>query len=237
MPLSEVITEWEKPRPTDRYDRFNVLPLAENMRTGQLSLGFPKVAVGLAQAIQLPGRVMRGEVSPTSDEAIRHAVNLASGAVGGTLAAPAVKGAAVYSGFRRVPPYKRRASTKKDVQEKMINTLSTGRDSQIFREDLGEITIRLGTPGDPNRKFRGGTGLSHIEARRPIRNNVDGRDYIRESLVEILTGGKLKKFESKDGHRRRAVLENKTDQAIVRMDRDGKPEKWLLTGYPKDKKK
>lgn len=50
-----------------------------------------------------PGRVVRGELDPMSDEGIEQAANMAGGAILGPAAAPAAELNALYSGIRRRP--------------------------------------------------------------------------------------------------------------------------------------
>ncbi|MDF3073480.1 MAG: Bcep22 5, partial [Alphaproteobacteria bacterium] len=86
-------------------------------------------------------------------------------------------------------------------------------ETTITREGVGDITI---TYGDEKH------GLAHIARRR-------GAGFM-DRLPELLRDGKV--YE-KPGQVGRIFIGNERDEAVIRLDRDGKDEKWLLSAYEK----
>ncbi|MDA4843971.1 hypothetical protein [Hoeflea poritis] len=136
-------------------------------------------------------------------------------------------------GGRRIPFHRRSTSSPKEFSEEIASVLETGISSRgrLFREDLGEITIDLGVPGDPKKRFQGGWGLSHIKDKRTA-EGLDGTAFVGKLLPQILSKGKLS-FERSGRGRRNAVLDFGDYQANLRLERHGRRETWLLTGFQK----
>ena len=135
---------------------------------------------------------------------------------------------------RRIPPYKRSPSTTKDFAAEIGSVLDTGASSKgkLFRSDLGEITIDLGTPGDPRRGYKGGYGLSHIIDKRTDVDGIDGDAFVRDRLPTLLSEGRLKAVVGQ-GERRRAIIETDTDRVFLSLSRHGQKETWVVTAYEK----
>ncbi|MCG8403477.1 MAG: hypothetical protein MJA84_18055 [Firmicutes bacterium] len=143
-------------------------------------------------------------------------------------------GKAVGKAARRIPPYKRSPSTTKDFASEIGSVLETGESSKgkLFRSDLGEIAIDLGTPGDPRRGYKGGYGLSHIIDKRTDVDGIDGEAFVRKRLPEVLANGRLRRF-LRGGDRRRALIETPQERVVLQLYRDGERETWVITGYEK----
>lgn len=101
----------------------------------------------------------------------------------------------------------------------------------MYRSDVGNITFNFGWAGDPNRKFKHGYGLSHIIARRNL-EGANGEEFVRETLPQVLTYGRLESIVGKPDARR-AVIRYRDDLVTLSLHRDGKRETWVLTGYEK----
>jgi hypothetical protein len=84
----------------------------------------------------------------------------------------------------------------------------------INRPDVGDITVMYGEDGK--------SGLSHIAKRR-------GTEFI-DRLPALLRDGKV--YE-KEGQKGRIFIGNDRDEAVIRLDRDGKTQNWLLSAYEK----
>ncbi len=99
----------------------------------------------------------------------------------------------------------------------------------MSRPDLGSITIDYGEPGNSERSFDGGWGLSHIIARRDLEGG-DGQQFVREVLPETLARGKLARL-SGPPNARRANIVYRGNKAILSLYRHGDRETWVLSGY------
>jgi hypothetical protein len=83
----------------------------------------------------------------------------------------------------------------------------------VTREGIGEITIEYGDKD---------AGLAHIAARR-------GASFM-ERLPDLLATGEVYR---KDNQPDRIFIGNERDEAVIRTDRDGAKENWLLSAYEK----
>lgn len=83
----------------------------------------------------------------------------------------------------------------------------------VTREGIGEIAIEYGDKD---------AGLAHIAARR-------GESFM-ERLPDLLANGEV---YTKDGQTDRIFIGNERDEAVIRTDRDGAKENWLLSAYEK----
>lgn len=238
--FKKLMAEKLQKTPPDPVDRGTVLPFTRNMLTGERSLAWPQFALEAWDAFTLPGDVYAGKIDPTSEEGIRRALGLAGIVTGGGTFVPKPSGA-ITMGPRRIPPYKRMPSTQEDFAREIGGVLDTGQSSRgtLFREDLGDITIDLGIPGNPSQSFKGGWGLDHIASKRTDVDGIDGEDFVRSILPNLLANGKLNRLFGKNKDRR-AVIETDDEEAILRRYRYGKDpivEDWLLSAYPKHKGK
>lgn len=97
----------------------------------------------------------------------------------------------------------------------------------IYQPEIGDISFLWGTPGR-GPKYKGGSGVSHIIARRASEGE-DGQEIARK-MVDVLDKGKAgekygpPKWErvnvNRDGH-----------TAVVSLHKDEIPHNWLLTGW------
>jgi len=100
----------------------------------------------------------------------------------------------------------------------------------IHREDLGEIGFVYGLEGNPNNEFKGGSGLSHIIAKR-FSEGENGLD-VALKMIEVIIEGNIER-----------VVENKQTvhivkdefEAVLSKNKYGNEEIWLLTGWIKNK--
>lgn len=93
----------------------------------------------------------------------------------------------------------------------------------MYRPDVGDITFHYGTPGNSARDFRGGWGMSHIEAKH-------GADVALNLVPDILANGTAQRFYGPpDGRRVDIVTER--GQVTLSLYRDRVRETWVLTGF------
>ncbi len=100
-----------------------------------------------------------------------------------------------------------------------------------WRDDLGAITVDWGQAGDPKRQFRGGFGLAHIIARRNA-EGINGREWAALILPDILARGEASPAYGAAEGRVRVNLDWQGQRVVLRLDRDGTRENWVLTGFP-----
>jgi phage-related protein (TIGR01555 family) len=91
---------------------------------------------------------------------------------------------------------------------------------------IGKIDLVWGKPGDPNRNFSGGYGLSHIIAKHVEHK----RDLKLEDLPDAVMNGKF--VEIQRGNR--LILRSEKHEAIILLDWNGQAKKWLMSGYEQD---
>lgn len=90
------------------------------------------------------------------------------------------------------------------------------------REDVGDITFVWGRPGDPNRDYKGGYGISHILEKH-------GEDVLRK-MPEVLAEGSVTRIYGPESAQRVDIkLDNRI--AVLSKHTDGKQGRWLLTGW------
>lgn len=86
--------------------------------------------------------------------------------------------------------------------------------------DLGAIDVKWGEAGDPNDKWKGGYGLSHILAKHP---------EIVEQLPDLI--GRMAIVEQRS---ERAILASQDHRAAVALTWHGEDQRWLLSAYKRD---
>lgn len=98
----------------------------------------------------------------------------------------------------------------------------------MWREDLGDISFYWGKPGNPEKDFKGGYGVTHIIAKR----NAEGEDgeAIARKMVEVIAKGDIRK-ESGPEEGKRVEIGFENHVAILSKYRFGERETWLLTGW------
>jgi hypothetical protein len=97
----------------------------------------------------------------------------------------------------------------------------------MYRPDVGSITFNYGTPGNPAKDFKGGSGFSHIEAKH-------GTETAREIVPRTLAYGRLHRMRGQAEGRRAEIL-HEDNLVSLSLFRDGKRETWVITGYEKYK--
>lgn len=102
----------------------------------------------------------------------------------------------------------------------------------MWRDDVGSITFDYGAIGNRQKDYRGGWGASKIAAKRTEVDNIDGDDFVRRRVPEIIANGKLKEMWGPHSARR-AEIEDKTGRVSLSLRRDGSRETWLVTGFEK----
>lgn len=217
------------------------MPYEKNLLTGETTWGKrPRVIDDLISAMKIPGEVYRGEtkVDPSSDEFMGRLLGLGTIAMPGTLPSPGMRVVprppASTVPNRRIPLHRRSTSGLDEFSSEIASVLDSGVSSKgkLFREDLGEITIDFGTPGDPTKKYRGGWGLSHIRDKRASTDALDGDRFVRDILPQILHRGRLS-YQVTPRGRRSAVLDLGDYVANLRLDRHGQRETWVVTSFKK----
>jgi hypothetical protein len=105
------------------------------------------------------------------------------------------------------------------------------RPDAAWRADIGLITVDWGTPGNPNRDFRGGWGLSHILDKRRAQG-LNTETFVRQTLPDLLLNARVEKIVG-PAEGQRLILARGEDRAVLSLYRDGERETWLLTAYPR----
>ena len=95
---------------------------------------------------------------------------------------------------------------------------------------IGPIGLAYGVPGNPKRKYRGGYGLSHIEAKHPgVLENL-------QSILDELT--EVEWIKSEDGTKNdRVILSDPGHRVLVALRWMGEDDtgSWLITAYINEK--
>lgn len=212
-----------------------ILPFKKDRRSGAMSPAVPMIARNAWEAFKLPGDILMGNqaVDPRTGEGMRKTLDLAGLLTGGGLVTRG-RPNSITMGLTRLPPYKRVTSGIDDFTREIENVIKTGNSStgRLFREDLGEITIDFGTPGNRKNKFRGGWGLSDIIDKRTAIDGINGIDFARKVLPKIFKEGKLVKFAGPN-NARKAIIETPDERLVLGLLRKGQKESWVITGYEK----
>lgn len=95
----------------------------------------------------------------------------------------------------------------------------------MSRPGLGSISFIWGKPGDPERQYRGGYGISHILEKH-------GREVLEQMPRVIANGGVIREYGPENAKRIDIGLDGHT--AVISKFRDGEKETWLLTGWKED---
>lgn len=83
-----------------------------------------------------------------------------------------------------------------------------------------DITFVYGSPGDPNKNYKGGYGLSHIGAKH-------GTDVLA-GVLNVIATGRVERYVPGN---KTVVLTNGNHEAVLALTRNGEKESWLLTGW------
>lgn len=106
-----------------------------------------------------------------------------------------------------------------NVVDELIAARAGARLDGAWRPDLGAITIEWGDER---------AGLAHIIARRSA-EGLDGEAFVRSVVPDVLVLGRAVELQDRGGPR--VVLEHDTYRAVLRLDRDGVRENWLLSAF------
>ena len=102
----------------------------------------------------------------------------------------------------------------------------------FMRIGIGYITLKYGIPGDSNKFYLGGYGISHIIEKRDSETN-DGL-AVAKKLIDVLIFGEIVRT---DKTKKTAEILRDGYLAILSLEWSGKNISWLLTGYKLTKKK
>jgi len=96
---------------------------------------------------------------------------------------------------------------------------------------LGPVSFVWGTPGDPAKDFKGGFGINHIIAKR----NAEGHDgqAVALKIPEIIARGQQQNPRGPVGGRRVDIVHD-GHIVVLSLNRHGKDEAWVLSGWKKD---
>ncbi len=113
----------------------------------------------------------------------------------------------------------------------VLNSQSDVWDAIIHDEDsIGSISFLYGTAGDASNKFKGGSGFSHIIAKRNAENGEGV--YVAYKLIEVLVLGKVvKEVPTKQT----VHIELDGFEAVLSQNLHGNKKTWVLTGYEQKK--
>lgn len=97
----------------------------------------------------------------------------------------------------------------------------------MYREDLGGVSFYWGIPGK-GKKFKGGSGVSHIVAKRDAEDGSGQATALK--LVEVIAKGNvIQRQEQDQGSRVLIAYDGYT--AVLSLYKDGELQTWLLTGW------
>lgn len=114
------------------------------------------------------------------------------------------------------------AAMNKAISEKMDAM------DAMHRDEVGSISFVWGTPGDPSRGFRGGSGLSHIVAKRKAEGS-DGEAVARK-MVDVIARGRVSTPHGPAGGER-VLIRHDGHTAVLSLHKNGTRQTWLLTGW------
>lgn len=107
-------------------------------------------------------------------------------------------------------------------------------DRAMRHPKLGWISFIWGRKGNKQKSFAGGYGISHIIAKRndegktdPTYKNQKGKDVALRLPIVIEKGTITKPYEKG----RKRDIEFAGYKVILRLDKDGKSKKWVLSGF------
>lgn len=92
----------------------------------------------------------------------------------------------------------------------------------LYRDDVGSIAFPWGKEGNPERKFEGGYGVSHIVSKHG--------ETVANKIVEVIAKGELVKESGPEGGNR-VDINYDGHTAILSLYKEGNRETWLLTGW------
>ena len=134
------------------------------------------------------------------------------------------------SRMRRVLPAENMAQGRDAASRVLSDRVSVP--AAMVREDIGEISFDYGEPGNAANAFKGGWGLSHIEAKRGAEGD-DGTRFVQERLPQVLAEGRLQRlYGPPDG--RRADIAHQGAIVHLSLYRHGQRESWVITSYEED---
>ncbi len=96
----------------------------------------------------------------------------------------------------------------------------------VVRSDIGAISFIYGQPGDPANAYKGGFGISHIEAKH-------GKEGILEKLPEVLIRGKVEPG-ARGGNKKDITLGEYKATLTRPLKEKGKaeqPDTWIITAF------
>jgi len=98
----------------------------------------------------------------------------------------------------------------------------------MHRDDVGGIAFFWGKPGNPAKDFKGGSGFSHIIAKRAAQGYGGVTEASR--VVETIAKGRLFEIGGPPPARRAAIVRNGF-RAVLSLYDDGRSKTWVLTGF------
>jgi hypothetical protein len=144
---------------------------------------------------------------------------------------PPVAPAPVAQSLAALPEAELRAHVRAAVEDVIAS--QGARIDGAWRSDLGAITVEWGQPGNPNRQFRGGSGLAHIIAHRNAQG-LDGEAWVRDVLPDVLMSGTTANLRGPpDGMRVDLLWQG--HRVVLALRRDGTRENWVLSGFPPER--
>lgn len=176
-----------------------------------------------AKAVTLPKHVLDGgKWSP--DDVTKAALAASAGSSVSSVPAGALRSGVTR--LRGTPKFMRKVDLEKQGQDaaKQAMDNKTSVPQAMFREDVGEITFDYGSPK---------LGLEHIRSGRMQKDGMseeEAMEFIQKKVPEVLAHGNLKKLKDRYGHRRAEITHNNS-RVILALDRTGKRETYIITGY------
>jgi hypothetical protein len=153
---------------------------------------------------------------------------------------PAVHHSRWRSASRRWSPRRRGAGNRRGpcrvrrgdrVQEFWVRpAFHMGKSGTSARNPSARSASWQALPATAREISEGGFGLQHIVAKRSAVDGINGNDWVRERLPEVLARGHLVRL-SGPGIGRRSEIVLGRDRVLLSLMRDGRRETWVVTGY------
>jgi hypothetical protein len=133
--------------------------------------------------------------------------------------------------FSRPPTSESETNVRRgiDAVNKILTDRSIVQRGAMYRSEVGSITFEWGQPGNAEKAFRGGYGLSHIIARRALVGGIPPVEVL-SNLIETIAYGDASAPYGGEGDTR-VRIDDGRNTVILSLARHGKRETWVVTSF------